>query len=79
MSEKFSILKKIDSEILERKINAWNNTHEYLPIILISQDTFNDLDCAVAVVNYDSKYACKFQGCKVFIDPILGYGEVELR
>ena len=79
MSEKFSILKKIDSEILERKINAWNNTHEYLPIILIAQDTFNDLDCAVAVVNYDSKYACKFQGCKVFIDPILGYGEVDLR
>ena len=81
MPENFSIIRNIDIEVLERKLDAWNNTHDYFPIILISVDTFKDLPPFISdnTVICSAKYICKYHGCKVFIDPEKTYGEVELR
>lgn len=80
MPEKFSIIRNIDIEALERKLDAWNNTHDYFPIILISVDTFKDLPPFMSEdVIISTEYNYIYHGCKVFIDPEKTYGEVELR
>lgn len=80
MPEKFSIIRSIDIEVLERQLNAWNNTHDYFPIILVSLDTLKDLPPFMSKDTIISiEYNCRYHGCKVFIDPEKAYGEVELR
>jgi hypothetical protein len=83
----FSIARHIDIEVLDRKITAWNNTHDYSPIILMSPDTLADMPKFDDIGIYVSKSTCNnctgrvgtYEGTKVFSDPSMKYGEVELR
>lgn len=88
----FSIVRHIDTEVLDRKIAAWNNTHDYSPIILMSPDTlaempkfdepkFDDLEIYItkSTCNNCTGLVGTYDGVKVFSDPSMKYGEVELR
>ena len=87
MPDVFSILHKINIDVLDRKITAWNNTHNYSPIILMSPDTLAEMPTFDDMGIYVSKSTCNnctgrigtYDGIKVFSDPSMGYGEVELR
>ena len=87
MPDIFSIVRHIDTEVLDRRITAWNNTHDYSPIILISPDTLKEIPTMEDLGFYISKSThnnCTsrvgtYQGVKVFSDPSMKYGEVELR
>ena len=87
MPDVFNILHKIDIDVLDRKITAWNNTHNYSPIILMSPDTLAEMPTFDDMGIYVSKSTCNnctgrvgtYEGIKVFSDPSMGYGEVELR
>lgn len=81
----FSIVRHIDIEVLDRKIDDWFAEHGYGPIILMSPDTLKEI-----MENFGlciSRNACNnctgrvgtYQGAKVFSDPSMKYGEVELR
>ena len=83
----FSIVRHIDTEVLDRKIAAWNKTHYYSPIILMSPDTLKEMPTMEDLGFYISKSTCNnctgrvgtYHGTKVFSDPSMRYGEVELR
>ena len=83
----FSIVQHIDTEVLDIKITAWNNTHDYSPIILMSPDTLTEMPKFDDMGIYVSKSTCNnctgwvgtYKGTKVFSDPSMKYGEVELR
>ena len=87
MPDIFSIVRHIDTEVLDRRITAWNNTHNYKPIILMSPDTLKELPTMEDFGFYISKSTCNnctgrvgtYDGVKVFSDPSMQYGEVELR
>lgn len=89
MPDIFSIVRHIDTEVLDRKITAWNNTHNYNPIILMSPDTLKEIEIPTLedFGFYISRSTCNnragrvgtYQGVKVFSDPSMKYGEVELR
>ena len=78
---KFNIARRLDTETLQRKIREWLDCHTYDPIILLSPDTLNDMPVAILKPhnkNYD-RYITMYAGCKIFTDPTMQYGEVELR
>lgn len=83
----FSIVQRIDTEILDRKITAWNNTHDYSPIILMSPNTLREMPefekreifLTQSICNNCTGRVGTYEGIKVFSDPSMKYGEVELR
>lgn len=79
MPEIFSIVRHIDTEYLDRRITDWNNTHDYSPIILMSPDTLADMPKFDDVEIYVSGRVVTYDGAKVFSDPSMKYGDVELR
>lgn len=87
MSNIFSIVSRIDTEILDKNIYRWNNTHAESPIILMSPDTLAEIPTLNDIGIYVSKSTCNnctgrvgtYEGIKVFSDPSMKYGEVELR
>lgn len=80
MPDVFSIVNKIDIDVLDRKITAWSNTHNYNPIILMSPDTLKEITTLKDLGIYITKKAhLTYEGIKVFSDPSMKYGEVELR
>lgn len=87
MPKNFSILRHIDIEILDKKIANWFEEYKYDPIILMSPDTLKEMPTIEDFGFYISKSTCNnctgrvgtYQGVKVFSDPSMKYGEVELR
>lgn len=87
MSKIFSILRHIDIGILDKKIADWFYEHKYDPIILMSPDTLKEMPTMEDLGFYISKSTCNnctgrvgtYHGAKVFSDPSMKYGEVELR
>ena len=92
MRKQFSIINKLDLEKLNTAIDSFKNQSSilfadgYLPIILMSPDTLGDMHNLpnTKYVGINTKNNCtgmvgKYYGCKVFSDPTLKYGEVELR
>ena len=82
---KFSIIRKIDTQLLNNQLYKWEQTnHEYNPIILLSPDTLLDMPRLdeyklESTNNNYTGIVGMYQGYKVFSDPTMGYGEVELR
>jgi len=82
---KFSIIRKIDTQLLNNQLHKWEQTnHEYNPIILLSPDTLRDMPRLDEYKLESTNNNCTgmvgmYQGYKVFSDPTMGYGEVELR
>lgn len=87
MPDIFSIVRHIDTEVLDRRITAWDNTHNYRPIILMSPDTLREMPnfekCEIfltrSICNNCTGRVGTYEGIKVFSDPSMKYGEVELR
>ena len=83
MSNIFSIVSHIDTEILDKNIYRWNNTHAERPIILMSPDTLKEIPRIEDIGFYISDNCTgrigTYRGVKVFTDPSMKYGEVELR
>lgn len=82
MPRYFNILRNIDTKILDEQIVDWIDKHKYSPIILMSPDTLKEIS-----ILYITKSTCNnctglvgtYEGTKVFSDPSMKYGEVELR
>lgn len=89
MSYTYSIRSGVDERLLQSAIGIFRTKHENMfvnPYIFINKKTFDDL---YKLLNpNDSKrirkeeklgFLCYYQGCKMFEDNTLDYGEVELR
>ncbi len=82
---KFSIIRKIDTQLLNNQLHKWEQTnHGYNPIILLSPDTLRDMPRLDEYRLESTNNNCTgmvgmYQGYKVFSDPTMCYGEVELR
>lgn len=89
MRNVFSIKSGVDERLLQSSIGIFRSKHENMfvnPYIFINKKTFDDL---YKLLNpNDSKrirkeeklgFLCYYQGCKMFEDNTLDYGEVELR
>lgn len=82
---KFSIVQRLDLNILSEQLYKWNETNnEYKPIILLSPDTLRDMPRLdeynlVSTNNRCTGMVGMYQGYKVFSDPTMKYGDVELR
>lgn len=74
MPKKFNILRHIDIETLDKSIDDWFEEYGYAPIILMSLDTVR-----VIKDNFDFHRSNRYRDAKVFVDPSMKYGEVELR
>jgi len=83
MSNIFSIVSHIDTKILDKNIDRWNNTHSESPIILMSPDTLKEIQTIEDLGFCISRSTCSncgtYHGVKVFSDSSMKYGEVELR
>jgi len=91
MMRKFSIVSRLDLEKLNNIIRNFkdqmsNENSCYEPIILMSPDTLRDMPnlpdekcVGISTNNYCTGMIGKYYGSKVFSDPTLKYGEVELR
>ena len=87
MPKYFSILRNIDTKILDEQIADWFDEHKYDPIILMSPSTLKEIPTLEDLGIYIKKSTCNnctdivgtYQGVKVFGDPSMKYGEVELR
>jgi len=79
MPKYFSILRDIDTKILDEQIADWFDEHKYDPIILMSPDTLKEIPTLKDVGIYITKRVGTYEGVKVFSDPSMKYGEVELR
>ena len=82
---KFSIIQRIDLNILSEQLYKWNKVNnEYKPIILLSPDTLKDIPRLDEYKLESTNNRCTgmvgmYQGYKVFSDPTMKYGDVELR
>ena len=89
---RFSIVSKVDPRILSRKIDDYKNSKDYrlsgctIPIILMAPETINEIrkeygfDTDFLNESGGSTYiVTRFNGCKVFSDPTLKFGDVEMR
>lgn len=74
MPKKFSIARHVDTEILDMRIKYWLEEYKYDPIILMSPGTLKEINDT-----YDLHRGVRYNGMKVFTDPSMKYGEVELR
>jgi len=87
MPKYFSILRNIDTKILDEQIADWFDEYKYDPIILMSPDTLKEIPTLEDLGISFTKITCnnctgrvgKYWGAKVFSDPSMKYGEVELR
>lgn len=86
MPKYFSILRNIDTKILDEQIVDWFDEHKYSPIILMSPDTLKEIqlkdlgiDITKSTCNNCTGRVGTYEGTKVFSDPSMKYGEVELR
>ena len=85
MSEKFSIVKTIDLEKLNIKIDGYiHKTGETNPYIFMNRDTADAITCDVIPhihisANRLSGVMGRYCGYKVFMDNELKFGEVEIR
>ena len=91
MGNIFSIKSGVDERLLQSSIGIFKSKHENMfvnPYIFINKKTFDDL-YKMLNTHYDgSKRIQKdeklgflgyYQGCKMFEDNTIDYGEVELR
>ena len=83
MMIELNILTKLNLKILNDAIDRFRMLQEkYDPIILMSPDTINELpripDDNDAFVN-PCGFVARYNGYKVFSDPTMKYGEVQLR
>lgn len=91
MGNIFSIKSGVDERLLQSSIGIFKSKHENMfvnPYIFINKKTFDDL-CKLLNPNYDGNKRIQkdeklgflgyYQGCKMFEDNTLDYGEVELR
>lgn len=91
MRNTFSIKSGVDERLLQTSIGIFRSRHENMfidPYIFLSKETFDDL-CKLLDPNYDDSKRIRkneklgfpgyYQGCKMFEDNTLPYGEVELR
>lgn len=87
---KFSILKSIDLDILNKRIMEFiNDTNEYNPYIFMNTKTASDIAYTVPIDDgwhsdmfkkLDKKNMCgMYQGYPIYINDKLEYGEVEIR
>lgn len=89
MSHTYSIKSGVDERLLQSAIGFFKTKHENMfvnPYIFINKKTFNDLYKLLNPndskrIRKDEKlgFLCYYQGCKMFEDNTLDYGEVELR
>lgn len=87
MPNVFNIIRHIDTKILDEQIDKWAEEHGYAPIILMSPDTLQEMPKLEDLGIYLTKSTCNnctgrvgtYEGIKVFSDPSMEYGEVELR
>ena len=89
MTEKFSIIKQLDTEKLNEKIAyfVYENGHD--PYIFANNTTLEALmkpyKQEMVFTSFDGKKTlykgliCKYQGYKMFEDNTLEFGEIELR
>ena len=89
MSYTYSIRSGVDERLLQSAIGIFRTKHENMfvnPYIFINKKTFDDLYKLLNPndskrIRKDEKlgFLCYYQGCKMFEDNTLDYGEVELR
>lgn len=91
MGNIFSIKSGVDERLLQSSISIFTSKHENMfvePYIFINKKTFDDLykllnpNCDGSKrIQKDAKlgFLGYYQGCKMFEDNTLDYGEVELR
>ena len=89
MTEKFSIVKQLDTEKLNEKIAYFVYENGYDPYIFANNATLETLtkpyEQEMTFTSFDGKKTlckgliCKYQGYKMFEDNTLKYGEIELR
>lgn len=87
MPNVFNIIRHIDTKILDDEVDKWAEEHGYAPIILMSPDTIQEMPKSgedIEIHLMQSAYNCTdrvgtYEGMKVFSDPSMKYGEVELR
>lgn len=83
MAEKFSIIKALDLSKLNKEINDYRFVHREDPYIFINNETRWDIfQDSASETTFEFREYCtisKYCGYKVFIDPTLEYGEIELR
>ena len=92
MMKKFNISQALDLKKLDNAIDSFYKCFydceiSYNPIILMSPETLahmpklNEYEkyTRQSTRNYCTGMVGKYNGCKVFSDPTLDYGEIELR
>ena len=87
--ETFSIVKQFDEAKLREKIIYFVHENGYNPYIFANHGTLEVLKKPYAqditFTRFDGKKTlykdliCKYQGCKIFEDNTLEFGEIELR
>lgn len=91
MSFIYSIRSGVDERLLQSAIGIFKTKHENMfidPYVFLNKKTFDDL-YKLLNPNYDDSkrilgdeklgFLCYYQGCKMFEDNTLDYGEVELK
>ena len=86
---KFSIVEKLDIKKLNKSFYEYRDNINNDPYIFINEETVKELErisCEWSPFEDDQyikhnpkTHICTYQGCKVFIDPTLRFGEVEFR
>ena len=78
---KFNINKTLDVNKLSNNIAMFHQSKNIAPYIFMSKDTMDELSACLTehVLVDDCVILSRYNGYKVFLDPDLEYGEVELR
>lgn len=80
---KFNIAVRFDYDKLKKEIEKYIKTYNQDPIILVDYNVFKgmNLNSSELVGNYEhyDGILWHYHGIKVFVDPTLANGEVELR
>ena len=81
----FNIVNKLNLSLLNNQLQKWERENQnYNPIILLSPDTLRDMPMLDEYRLESTNNRCTgmvgmYQGYKVFSDPTMKYGDVELR
>ena len=85
----FSLIEKpkLHTERLIREIEVYREMVQKDPYIFMNQNIIDEfIDMNISVLNFTKpkyisflEYKAEFQGCKVYCDNELDYGEVDLR
>ena len=89
MVEKFSIVKQLDTEELNKRLSEFICKNWYNPYIFVNHETLESLmkpyEDDLSYNKWDGYYIGhtgligKYQGYKIFEDNTLDFGEIELR